>query len=143
MLSKIREQITKAEANIEKWQNRRNDLLQKFKDEESRARTHRLCKRGGLIEHLVPNVLNLSDEQFKSYLELTLLTEYSNRMYNNVIGKDTVTTNTAISQKSIVQTQNKQNSTAVTTEAKNIPVKVESHKDYIETSEADDDEYAY
>jgi len=142
MLNKIRIQITKAEENIEKWTNRRKDLMQKFKDEESRARTHRLCKRGGLIEHLVPNVLNLSDEQFKSYLEMTLLTDYSNRMYNNIIGKGTITTNTALSQKSTVQAQNKQNSTAVTTEVKSIPAKVESHKDIIEASEADDEEYA-
>ena len=59
-----------AEARIKK-------LLQQQKAEERKARNHRLCKRGGLVEKFLPDLARLTDEQFDIFVEKTLLTPHT------------------------------------------------------------------
>ena len=71
------ERAEELEAKIRKMENERKELLQKHKEDERKSRTHRLCKRGGLLESIFPDTLNLTDDQFKNFLEMTMLTEYT------------------------------------------------------------------
>ena len=75
------ERAEELEAKIRKMENERKELLQKHKEEERKSRTHRLCKRGGLLESIFPDTLNLTDDQFKNFLEMTMLTEYTRSRY--------------------------------------------------------------
>jgi len=135
MLDKIHAQITTAEKNIEKMEHRRKTLMQKYKTQERKERTHRLCKRGGLLESIFPNVLNLSDTQTKSFLEMTLLTDYSQKMYNNVINNKTatadVTATTTIIKQS--QSQSNRNQSTPNTTSQSKTDKNTSYEEYLET----------
>jgi len=77
------ERAEELEAKIRKMENERKELLQKHKEDERKSRTHRLCKRGGLLESIFPDTLNLTDDQFKNFLEMTMLTEYTRLRYND------------------------------------------------------------
>ena len=47
----------------------------KLSVEERKARNHRLCKRGGFMESLVPELIAMPDEDAKSFLRLALTSE--------------------------------------------------------------------
>jgi len=74
------EKIMEIEKEIEQRTNRKKQLLQQQKTEERKARTHRLCKRGGMWESMLPDTVNLTDGQFKIFLEKTVMTEYARRI---------------------------------------------------------------
>jgi hypothetical protein len=61
---------------MEQMQNEMKRLLRQEKEEDRRARTHRICKRGGLIESLLPDTIMLSDERFKAFLEKTTANKF-------------------------------------------------------------------
>ena len=50
-------------------------LRQKLSVEERKARNHRLCKRGGFMESLVPELIAMPDEDAKAFLRLALTSE--------------------------------------------------------------------
>ena len=50
-------------------------LRQKLSVEERKARNHRLCKRGGFMESLVPELIAMPDEEAAALLRLALTSE--------------------------------------------------------------------
>jgi len=72
-----REKAEELAQKIEEMTNRKKLLLQEAKEEDRKNRTHRLCKRGGLLESLMPETLDLNDDQFRNFLEMTMLTDYT------------------------------------------------------------------
>jgi len=80
----IAEQIANAKEDIKQSENRLKLLNQRQKEQERKARNHRLCSRGGYLESKLPEVITLTDEQYYSFLEKTLLTEYSRRILNGL-----------------------------------------------------------
>jgi len=94
-----REQAEELEQKIGVMANKKKLLLQAAKEEEKKNRTHRLCKRGGLLESLLPETLELNDNQFRNFLEMTMLTDYTrSRLTDARAGK--------LSHHSAAQTQN-------------------------------------
>ena len=83
------EKIASIEEEIRQLENQRKQLLQRHKEQERKERTHRLCKRGGLLESLVPGTLELNDEQFKTFLEKTIAGEYARKVLNGLGGQKT------------------------------------------------------
>jgi len=71
------EKIAAAQKEAEQKQNRLKQLLQEQKAEERKARNHRLCKRGGQVESLLPGLAKLDDEQFQLFVEMCLLTNHT------------------------------------------------------------------
>lgn len=63
---------------------RQDALLAQFNEQERKARTHRLCKRGGLVEKLLPELITLTDKQFDTFVEKALLTEYTRRIIKDL-----------------------------------------------------------
>ena len=49
--------------------------LEKLSVVERKARNHRLCKRGGFMESLVPELIAMPDEEAKAFLRLALTSE--------------------------------------------------------------------
>lgn len=78
------ERIAETKLKIEQEQNRMKQLMQKQKKEERNARTKRLCKRAGLLESMLPDTIPLTDGQFKTFLERTIITEHSRHILTEI-----------------------------------------------------------
>ena len=76
---KTREELTaeieESKKKIRQFENREKIIKQKLSVEERKARTHRLCKRGGFMESLVPELIAMPDEDAKAFLRLALTSE--------------------------------------------------------------------
>ena len=76
---KTREELTAEiedrKKKIRQFENREKMLRQKLSVEERKARNHRLCKRGGFMESLVPELIAMPDEEVKAFLRLALTSE--------------------------------------------------------------------
>ena len=73
-------------------QSRKNQrLFQEQKEQERKDRTNRLCKRMGLFEKLLPDTIPLTEEQFQTFLEQTVLTEHSHRILDGLTAQNAVT----------------------------------------------------
>jgi hypothetical protein len=77
-----KEEIKQKEALIKK-------LLQQQKAQERKERNHRLCKRGGLVEKLLPGLIKLSDEQFQTFVDKTLLTGFAEKILRGLVPLET------------------------------------------------------
>ena len=58
----------KVEKEISQYQNRQKILLNKKRNEEHRARTHRLIGRGAILEAVFPAVVEMEGEEVKAFL---------------------------------------------------------------------------
>jgi len=87
----INAEIEKTKTEIRQLENRQKQLIQKQKEQERKDRTRRLCQRMGLFESMLPDAVNLSDEQFKSFLEKTIATEHSRRILDGLRARDAKT----------------------------------------------------
>ncbi|MDR0325124.1 MAG: DUF3847 domain-containing protein [Oscillospiraceae bacterium] len=79
------EQLEAALEERKKKNDRVNTLLGRQRTRDNKARTHRLCKRGGLVEKLLPDLAKLSDEQFDTFVDKTLLTPHTKRVLDNLL----------------------------------------------------------
>ena len=66
-------------------------LIQKQKEQERKDRTNRFCKRMGLFEKLLPDTIPLTEEQFKTFLEETVLAEHSRRILDGLTAQNAAT----------------------------------------------------
>ena len=85
------EKIESIQTEIQQLENQRKRLLQAEKEQERKDRTKRLCKRAGLLESLIPDSITLTDEQFKIFLEKTIITEHSRRILDGLTAQNTAT----------------------------------------------------
>ena len=76
---KTREELTAeiedTKKKIRQYENREKIIKQKLSVEERKARNHRLCKRGGFMESLVPELIAMPDEEAKEFLRLALTSQ--------------------------------------------------------------------
>jgi len=86
----LEERIVATQKEAEQKQSRLKTLLQKQKSEERKARNHRLCKRGGIIEKLLPDLIRLTDEQFDDFVEKTLLSGYAEKVIRGLVSVDPI-----------------------------------------------------
>ena len=73
-MGNINEQIAKAEEEIRQLQNRKKKLLNQKKAEERKIRTHRLVERGAILESLLEQPEQYTNEQIKGLLETAVRT---------------------------------------------------------------------
>ena len=73
-MGNINEQIAKAEEEIRQLQNRKKKLLNQKRGEERKIRTHRLVERGAILESLLEQPEQYTNEQIKGLLETALQT---------------------------------------------------------------------
>ena len=82
------EKITSIEEEIRQLENRRRQLVQEQKAQERKDRTKRLCRRMGLFESLVPDSIPLTEEQFKTFLEKTVMTDHARRILDELTAQN-------------------------------------------------------
>ena len=71
------ERIDAKKEEMTQKKNGLNLLLQRQRKEERKARNHRLCERGGIVESLLPDLARLDKEQFDTFAQKTLLSGYA------------------------------------------------------------------
>ena len=85
------EKIASIEEEIKQLENKKKRLIQEQKEQERKDRTNRLCKRMGLFEKLLPDTIPLTEEQFQTFLEQTVLTEHSRRILEGLTAQNAAT----------------------------------------------------
>ena len=73
----IDERIEAAKAEREQMEARIKELQKQQKAQERKDRNHRFCVRGGKLEKLLPELAQLSEEQFEIFVKRCLLTNYT------------------------------------------------------------------
>ena len=68
-MEKYTEQIELVQEKIRQLKNRQKVLLKKKSDAERKARTRRLIERGAILENVFPEVVPMTNEQVKAFLE--------------------------------------------------------------------------
>ena len=76
--------IANIEEAMKQLEKRKKEYLQKDKTAERKARNHRISKRGGFLESILPDIKEFSDEQFEAFMKKTLLTDYATREMNKI-----------------------------------------------------------
>ena len=71
------ERIEVAKAEREQMEARIKELQKQQKAQERKDRNHRFCVRGGKLEKLLPELAQLSEEQFEIFVKRCLLTNYT------------------------------------------------------------------
>jgi len=83
----VEQQIAEAEAKIQQEQNNLKKFQSQQKEQDRKARNHRLCKRHGQLESLLPDIATLTDEQFKHFLEQHIANKHGRRMLEELVVK--------------------------------------------------------
>ena len=71
----LQAEIEDGKKKIRQFENREKIIKQKLSVEERKARNHRLCKRGGFMESLVPELITMTDEDAQTFFRLALTSE--------------------------------------------------------------------
>ena len=71
----LQAEIEGGKKKIRQLENREKIIKQKLSVEERKARNHRLCKRGGFMESLVPELIAMPDEDAQTFFRLALTSE--------------------------------------------------------------------
>ena len=71
----LQAEIEDGKKKIRQFENREKMLRQKLSKEERRTRSHRLIVRGAVFESIVPEAMNMSDEEAATLLRLALTSE--------------------------------------------------------------------
>ena len=87
----IDERIETAKEEVRQKENRLKELLQQQKTQERRDRNHRLCERGGYLESILPDTIPLTLDQFKTYLNKTLMTDSANKILHGLAAENPTT----------------------------------------------------
>lgn len=85
------EKIASIEDEIKQLRERQKLLQQQHNAQERKDRTKRLCRRAGLLESMLPDTIPLTDEQFKLFLEKTILTDQSRRLLDGLTAQNAAT----------------------------------------------------
>ena len=68
----IDDKITETKERIAQYENQVKRLLQKRKEAERKARTHRLIERGAILESMIDGAEAMSNEEIKALLQTAL-----------------------------------------------------------------------
>ena len=66
-------------------------LLQQERERERKAKNNRFTKRHGLLESMLPEVINLTDEQYKTFLIKHIANEYGRKTLASIMTQGTKT----------------------------------------------------
>jgi butyrate kinase len=79
MAKTFNEKIAAINLEMEQLENRKKQIIGQQKEADRKARTNRLCRRGGFLESILPGTIPLTDGQFETFLKKTMLTDFSRR----------------------------------------------------------------
>lgn len=68
-MGKIKDEVQAVQEKIWQLENRQEILLNRKADAERKARTHRLIEHGAILESVFPEIVPMTGEQIKEFLE--------------------------------------------------------------------------
>lgn len=68
-------ELERTQKLLQQYENRNKILNRKLSVEKRKERNHRLCSRGGYMEGITPELIDMSDEEAKVFLRLILTSE--------------------------------------------------------------------
>ena len=83
-MSNINEQIEKMNEQIKQLQNKKKQLMSKQSEEKRKQRTKRLIERGAILESVIGNAEDFSNEQIQSLLIEILSSESARAKVKNL-----------------------------------------------------------
>jgi len=86
-IEKRQEKISSYEEQITQILNRKKAEIQRLKADERKARTKRLCQRHGLLESMMPELIDITDEHFKSFLEKAVCNTYGRDILRKILNQ--------------------------------------------------------
>ena len=87
MAKSTAEKIANKDERIQQLMNEKKLLIQKQKSDERKARTSRLCRRHSLLEKYLPDLVNITDEQFETFVKKAISNNYGRDALVEIIGK--------------------------------------------------------
>jgi len=93
------EKIEKIRTQMKQLMKQEKELLKKHKEEERKARTNRFCKRHGMMEKHMPDLITLTEEQFESFITRAINTSYGRDTLAKIIGRPLTLPTPAVPQK--------------------------------------------
>ena len=92
------ERIAERDERITQLQNEKKQLLQRQKADERKARTSRLCRRHGLLEKYMPDLISITDEQFETFVKRGIDTSYGQKILAEIVAEARTTASPAIAE---------------------------------------------
>ena len=83
------EKITSYDEQIAKLQDQRKKEIQKRQEEERKAKENRYKRRHKLLEDALPEVIGLTDEQYKIFLERAVANDTVRKIIANIVSQGT------------------------------------------------------
>jgi len=77
------DRIENIDSKIRQLQNEKKRIISQHKESERKARTKRLIERGAILESVLTNLNELSNEQIKRFLETTVVSKYAEKKFND------------------------------------------------------------
>ena len=68
-------ELERTQKQLQQYENRSKMLDRRLAIEKRKKRNHRLCSRGGYMEGITPELIDMSDEEAKVFLRLILTSE--------------------------------------------------------------------
>jgi len=81
------EKIANKDERIQQLMNEKKQLIQKQKADERRTRTSRLCRRHGLLEKYLPDLITITDEQFETFVKKAINNNYGRDALAEIVDK--------------------------------------------------------
>ena len=87
--------LEKLDEKILGLQNEKKQVRQEYNEAVKKARNHRIFKRGGMIESILPESKDFTDEQMKTLLEQVLTSGFAVKRVAEITGKESEPERTA------------------------------------------------
>ena len=90
--TKLQQQIEASAKRIQEEQRRLKQLEKQQAERDRKDRNHRLCKRHGFLESILPDSINLTDEQFQEFVKNHVANKFGKQAIADFIAKNAKTT---------------------------------------------------
>jgi len=81
------EKLAEKNAKIQQLQKQKQAIIKRENAKERKQRTHRLCRRHGLLEKFMPDLINITDEQFEAFIRTGINTTYGRKRLDEIKDK--------------------------------------------------------
>ena len=93
--TKLQLQIEASEKKIQEELRRLKQLGRQQKEQDRKDRNHRLCKRHGFLESILPVIINLTEEQFQTFVKNHIANKHGIAAISNLLEQTTQLDTTA------------------------------------------------
>ena len=86
------ERIEGIDERIAQLEAQKKQLIQQQKIAERKERTSRLCRRHGLLEKYMPELITITDEQFEMFVQKAVANDYGRDILAKIMTKPNAST---------------------------------------------------